>query len=53
MRDYFAACVLSHCEITVDANEAAPSDEDIQRVAGRFASAAYIIADAMLTERDK
>jgi hypothetical protein len=53
LRDYFAAKVLSQCQITVDAGKDAPNDADVQAVAARFARAAYVIADAMLAERER
>jgi hypothetical protein len=53
LRDYFAGKVLSQCQITVEAGKDAPDDADIQATAARFARAAYVIADAMLRERER
>lgn len=51
LRDYFAGRVLGQCQITVDTGNDAPTEEEIRSVAARYARAAYIIADAMLKER--
>ena len=52
LRDYFAAQVISQCQITVTRQEPPEADPALVKAyAYRYARTAYIIADAMLQER--
>lgn len=53
LRDYFAGQVISQCTITVIREEPEPDAEVIRIYAERFARTAYVIADAMIAEREK
>lgn len=53
LRDYFAAQVISQCQITVIREEPEPDAEVVRIYAERFARTAYVIADAMLVKREK
>lgn len=52
LRDYFAAQVISQCQITVIREEPAPDAEVVRIYAERFARTAYVISDAMLKARE-
>ena len=53
LRDYFAGQVIAQCQITVRKGQAEPDAEMVNAYAERFARTAYVIADAMLVERQK
>ena len=53
LRDYFAAQVISQCQITVEKHAPEPDPMLVEAYAFRYARTAYAIADAMLVERQK
>jgi len=52
LRDYFAAQVIAQCQITITREEPEPDANVVRIYAERYARTAYVIADAMLAERD-